>query len=332
MKRLFLCFLACAATANLRSEAFSGYILAANRTNIAEVIDASTLETVARIRFDFRVERISGAGPLQLTVAGYTDGAACCTEYTLDLGTLRLTPRAPSTARDNFGPPIMSPDGRWGAGIRNFRGPALRMVDRTTGVGHDLIPTGLSLSEEVCGGNWAAQGTWSGDRFYLYVACPHHSGLLWSVAPEATELGTEVQVDPFNQLPDCRHPLPVARGLIAVGTELFLYETAGSKGSRSCPVDAPGGLWMLDPLTGRLHDPIAQNLYFGEMQADRSGALLFGVVHAHLNSLGAAQLVAINPHNGKIAKSRDIQGGVLNISLATLGVVRGGDLKAVSPD
>src|SRR5579863_5763164 len=70
MKRLFLGLLLCAATASLRSQAFSGYILAANRTNTAEVIDDSTLETVARIHFDFRVERMSSAGALQLTVTG----------------------------------------------------------------------------------------------------------------------------------------------------------------------------------------------------------------------------------------------------------------------
>jgi hypothetical protein len=80
-----LCLLLCAIAADLRSQTFSVYILAANRANTAEIIDNSTLETLARIHFDFHVERISGAGALQLTVAGYTDGSVCCKEYTLGL-------------------------------------------------------------------------------------------------------------------------------------------------------------------------------------------------------------------------------------------------------
>jgi hypothetical protein len=89
---------------------------------------------------------------------------------------------------------------------------------------------------------------------------------------------------------------------------------------------------MVDPSTGRLHDPIAPDLHFGEMRTNSSGSVLYGVVHAHVNSTGAVQLVAMNAPDGKILKSRNIDGGVFNISLATLGPVRGGDLKAISPE
>lgn len=103
------------------------------------------------------------------------------------------------------------------------------MVDQMSGASHDLVPTGLSLPEESCGGNWAAQGTWSGDRFYLYVACPNHPGFLWSVSPGATELGTEVQLDSFNQMPGCRRQLPVGRGLLTAGTDLFYVRNRGNQ-------------------------------------------------------------------------------------------------------
>lgn len=79
---------------DLSSQNFSVYVLAANSTNTAEIIDNTTPETLARIHFDFPVERISGAGALQLSVMGYTDGLVCCKEYTLDLATLKLAARA----------------------------------------------------------------------------------------------------------------------------------------------------------------------------------------------------------------------------------------------
>lgn len=83
---------------------------------------------------------------------------------------------------------------------------------------------------------------------------------------------------------------------------------------------------------GRLHDPIAPKLHFREVRAHSSVSIVYGVVHAHVNSTGSAQLVAVNPQDGKILKSRNVNSSVFNISLATLGGFGGGDLKAISPD
>lgn len=327
MTRLLICLLLCAGAVDLRSQDLSSYILATNRTDTAEILNGATLETVARIHFDFKVERMSGAGPLQLNIAGLSNGG-CCKEYLLDLATLKLSAKPPSNDRSNFGPVLASPDGQWGARLKNFRSPVLKMTGLQTGAGHDLIPAGLSLPDDVCGGNWAGQGAWSGGRFYYYVACPDHPGFLWSVSPGDTELGTEVQLDPFNQMPGCRNPLPVGKFLVAAGSTLFIYEAAGNKVSRSCPSDPPGGAWRIDPATGRLHDPIATNLHFGELRANDSGSILYGVVHPNQHSMSALQLVALDTRDGTILKSRNLAGGFFHIDVATLGSVGGGDLNA----
>jgi|SRR5579872_5737570 len=47
-------------------------ILAARRTPVAEVIDASTLDTIARLHFDFQVEKLKpGADVRELFIDGY---------------------------------------------------------------------------------------------------------------------------------------------------------------------------------------------------------------------------------------------------------------------
>ena len=86
---------------------------------------------------------------------------------------------------------------------------------------------------------------------------------------------------------------------------------------------------MVAPSTGRVHDPIAPELHFGEVRTNSAGSVLYGVVHADLNSMGAVQLVAMDARDGKIIKTRKIDGSVFSISVATLGAVSGGELKAI---
>ncbi len=335
MKRLFQAIaglLILTGASNSRAQDSGNFILAARRTGVAELIDPATLETVARIHFDFHVERLFvGSDGSELYVDGYGAGG-CCEHYTLDLSTLKLN-EAGSNEENGFGNSLRSPDGRWRVELKSFRGPALKMFDLETGAVQELTPAALPLSEEECGGNWAAGGTWSGGHFYFYVACPNHPGFLWTVSPGATELGAGVPVAPFGEAPDCQERLPLDKMLVAAGETLLLHEPFGSKADRTpgCQTRLPGGAWMLDPATGRLTRQIAAGFHFNVLIPDSSGSTLYGVDPGNGNWGGPVKLVALNVRDNEVMKSRVLDPGVLQISIGQLRQVPKGDVQISSP-
>src|ERR1039458_9168362 len=336
MRRLFqvVCLLGLTGASALWSQGSTEFILAARRSGIAEVVDAVTLETVARIHFDFQVERLSAsADGSKLYVAGYGAGAGCCKHYTFDPATLKLEEDVPLSGRSDYGDCLASPDGRWCFQLKNFRGPALKTVDlRESGPARELIPPGLP--EENSEGNWHARGVWSGDRFYLYVARPNDPGLLWTVSPGTEVLGAGIAVAPFSEARGCRERLPVDKGLVGAGGNIFLYEPFGSKADRTgtCGMALPGGAWMVDTATGRLTHQIASEFHFNRLIPDRSGSTLYGVVLGKANWNGPVQLVRLNKRDGKLMRSRTFAPGVLQIAIGPLGKVPVGDVAARSPD
>jgi hypothetical protein len=231
----------------LRSQTPGEFVLVARRTGAVEILNAVTLQTVGQLHFDLHVEKLSASPDgTALYVDGYGRGP-CCRHFALDLATAILTeigalPDA-SRSRDSFGNTQISPNGRWRFELKSFRGPALRTIDLSSGAVVDLAPSALPLTEEACGGNWYAQGAWSGDRFYFYVACPNHPGFLWTVSPGAHELGAGIPVASFAVNSACRSSLPVVKTLAAAAGKLFLYESFGSKSDRTsgCTAALPGG-------------------------------------------------------------------------------------------
>ena len=337
MRRLFrtiICLLVLTTASDLWSQGPREFIFAARRSGIAEVVDANTLETVARLHFDFRVERLSAsADGSKLYVAGYGTGDPCCKHYTLDPATLKLEEEVPSSERSDYGGCLVSLDGRWCFRLKSFRGPALKTVDlRESGPSRELIPPGLL--EENSEGNWSANGVWSGDHFYLYVARPNDPGLLWTVLPGAEVLGAGIAVARFSEAPGCRERLPVAKGLVAAGGDIFLHEPFGSKADRTgtCETALPGGAWMVDTATGRLTNQIASEFHFNRLIPDRSGSTLYGVVLGRADWGGPVQLVRLNERDGKLMQSRTFEPGVLQIAIGPLGKIPVGDVTARSPD
>jgi hypothetical protein len=194
MARLFqsmVCLLMLTGASDLRSQGAREFIFAARRSGIAEVVDAVTLDTVARVHFGFQVERLStSADGSSLDVAGYAAGAPCCKRYRLDPATWKLEEVVPSRERSDYGACLVSPDGHWCFRLKSFRGPALQAVSlRESGAARVLIPP--DLPEENSAGNWSATGVWSGARFYLYVQRPNDPGLLWTVLPRPKHWGQE---------------------------------------------------------------------------------------------------------------------------------------------
>jgi hypothetical protein len=328
----FLLLLVSAAS-DLRPEDSKNFILAARRTGVAELIDPGTLTTVARIHFDFHVERLfASAEGSALYVDGlYVDGhsTGCCKHYRLDLRTLKLT-EVRSYEGNHTQSSLVSADGRWRFEPKSFRGPALNIFDLVTGAVQELIPGGLPLTEEGCGGNWVAQGTWAGDHFYFYVACPNHPGFLWSVSPEASRLGTAVAVAPFGEEDGCKWRFPKLKMLVAAGNKLFLYEPFSTSATRGCQTPVQGGAWMIDPATGNFVDRIAGGFHFNVLVPDRSGSALYGVDPGDAAWRGPVQLVALGGQDYHFVKSRIFDPGVLQIAIAQLQQVPEGDVQVSS--
>jgi hypothetical protein len=223
---------------------------------------------------------------------------------------------------------LTSPDGRWQFTLNSFRGPSVETLDlRGRGQARKLLPPTLPPEDES--GNWHAQGAWSGSRFYLYVSRPDDAGLLWTVSPGAESLPAGIPVAAFNEAPNCYKRLPVERGLVAAGGNLFLYEPFGNrnKGARLCE-GLPGGAWMLDPATGRLTRQVATELHFSGLIADPAEPVLYGVALGGGNSLGEPeQLVRLNALDGTVIKSRILgPGESLQVSVARLRDIRDGDV------
>ena len=338
MKRLipalfFLSFLTGAP--NLRAQPAQDFVFVARRSGIAEVLDAATLATVARLHFDFHVERLSAsADGSKVQVQGYASGAGCCQHYTFDPVTLKLEQDVPfREGRDGFGQCLVSPDGRWCFQLKSFRGPGLKMVDRSDPQSaRQLVPP--DLPPENNSGNWYAQGAWSGDRFYLYVSRPDDPGRLWAVLPGTESLGPGIPVAAFNEDAGCGRRLPVVKHLVAAGGKLFLFESFGNrnKDSRSWCSGLPGGAWILDPATGRIAAQIAPEFHFNSLIADPSGAALYGAALAGSGSVGETeQVVRLNALDGKVTNTRALgDGEVLTIAAGRLAQPLSGDLTALA--
>ena len=317
-----------AAGSDLLSQDPNDYILAAHRTGVAELIEPGTLATVARLHFDFHVEKLfASADGWALYVDGYGEDG-CCSHYRVDLESLKLAKVQESEERNDSQGSLISADGRWRVELISFRGPVLKMFDRRTGAVQELVPDELPLTEETRGGKCAAEGTRSGDRFYFYVACPSHPGLLWAVTPGATQLSTALPLAPFNDEPGCRHPLPVGKVLVAAGKQLFLYEAFGSKfdRTRGCPTPLPGGAWMVDPATGSLSGQIGAGFHFNALIPDRSGSTFYGVDPGDSAWRGPVQLVELEGQDYQVVKSRVFDPGVLQIATGRLRQVPAGDV------
>jgi hypothetical protein len=214
----------------------------------------------------------------------------------------------------------LSPDGRWLFGVKSFRGPALDVLDLAGGqVARQLIPSGLQ-------GDGRPTGTWSGDRFYLYAADNTGSGRLWTVSPETTQLGAGATIAPFGQLSGCSGQ--ASRSIAASAGSLFLYEEFGFKGDRrnQCGRSVPGGAWAVDPVTGQLTGQIAPDLHFSVLVSDRTGSELYGLSAEGQNWGPPAELVRIDPRDGRILQSRHLAPGFWRMTVAPLRIVPTGDV------
>jgi hypothetical protein len=330
-------------------------ILASSRSGVVEFINPSTLETVGRIHFGLDPGS-AGLNGVFASADGslvYVEGPipfephGCCSLYSIELATLHMKVAASipgSRSRKSFvvsdglvylaaallpngissdmsnDRMHLSPDGRWLFGVKSFRGPALDVYDVGRGqIVRQLIPEGLP-------GNWWPTGTWSGDRFYLYAANDTGSGRLWTVSPETAELGAGAAVAPFGQVSGCSGES--LKALVASAGNLFVYEEFGFKVDRrrECAGRVPGGAWVVEPATGKLTRQIAADLHFSALVSDQAGSELYGMSTEDPNWELPAELVRIDPRDGRILQSRHLGPGFSRMTVAALRTVPTGDV------
>jgi hypothetical protein len=191
----------------------------------------------------------------------------------------------------------LSPDGKWLFGVKSFRGPAIEAYDLTRGGAvQELRPAGLT-------GNWWPAGAWSGGLFYLNV-WSDSGDRLWTVRPGAAQLDAGV---PVTQ-PDGCSPTSIG-GITAAGGKLFLYETFGFKvdQTNACRGSIPGGMWTVDPATGRLSGKMAAEYRFSYLLPDRRGAALYGLDSGSPHWQSTVRLVRIDPATGTTFATRVLE-------------------------
>jgi hypothetical protein len=343
----------------LQAQDANSYILAARRSGAIEIIDPESLATIGRIHFDLPPKSVglngisASADGTMLYVEGPipNDPNGCCVLYSIDLATLQTRQVAdiPGTASrgafvvsdgityaaaaltssgtlrgSNASALNLSPDGRWLFGVGNYgRGPFVNLYDLVQGkVLRTLVPTGLQ-------GDWWPSGAWVDDRFYLYALNTSGSAArVWTVSPEATELGAGVAVEPLEEVPNCH--APIERQMTTAAGNLFLYEMFGWKLDRRTGCGGvPGGAWIIDPGSGRLLDHVAPDLYFSELVADREKGELYGISVGDPNWRGGVELVRIDAQYGTILQSRVLESDFWRIAFAPLRTVPEADVRAL---
>ena len=318
-------------------------ILAARRSGDVEFIDSQTLQTLGSMHFSLPVPT-SGLNGVSLGADGSTvfvdgpmpsDPHSCCVLYAVDLATFqaKIVASIPGTAsRDSLirsdgivypaarlipGNPIrrisdnllhLSPGGQWLFGVKSFRGPAIETYDLTRGGAHqELRPVGLT-------GDWWPTGAWLGGLFYLNVRSDS-GGRLWTVTPGTIQLDAGV---PLTQPNGCS-PTSIS-GITAAGGKLFLYETFGFKvdQTNACRGSAPGGMWTVDPATGRLSEKLATDYRFTYLLSDRQGAALYGLDPGSPYWESNVRLVRIDPATGNTLATRALDADFWRIAVVPM--------------
>ncbi|MGA2596166.1 MAG: hypothetical protein ABSH09_04040 [Bryobacteraceae bacterium] len=328
-------------------------ILAASRSGIVELIDPATLATVARMHFRAGPVGLNGISASRDGSSLYVEGPipgdpkACCVLYSVELATLQVKLAASipgsrsrnslvisdglvydaATIMRNEMPKEMSnerlhlsPDGRWLFGVKSFQGPALDLYD----IGRRQVVR--RLTAEGLKGDWWPSGAWSGNRFYLYANDADGTGRLWAVSPESTQLGPGETIAPFGSVSGCSNPSP--RGIAASGGALFIYEEFGFKVDRrnSCKEPVPGGAWMIDPAKGTQARQIAPTRHFSVLFTNLARSELHGLNIESPNWDVPAELVRMDPRDGRILQTRHLDRGFWRVAMAPLRVVPSGDL------
>jgi hypothetical protein len=121
----------------------------------------------------------------------------------------------------------------------------------------------------------------------------------------------------------------VSKTLAAGADKLFLYESFGSKSDRTvgCASTLAGGAWILDPSNGQLSGPIAPDIHFNRLTANRSGSRLYGVDPGNAGWAGPVRVVTLDSEDYRLIQSRIFAAGVMQISVGALRSLPSGNVR-----
>ena len=321
-------------------------LLAAHRAGRVEVLDPDTLQPLGSIKVLPLADGVTSgpSGTIFLREGLAPDFDGCCALYALDLKARDMTKLlqpvsgvivSPDgehvvTQRGNVGiesfdvrtlqrePPIpcstapgvyelrFSPDGRLLFGASNFPSPTLDVLNFSERklVRRFHLPQGLTIL-----------GAWVGNDYYLY-GYRQATGQLWRVKAEGSALEIPVKISFPDAAPKCElHD----QALLGAGSRLFLFEQFGGKLDRraGCTKGVPGGVFTVDPQTGRMITHLASELHFAQLIASADGKELYGVDVSDPSWTSVA-LVRLNAATGQPLAKRDLASDVWYIDLATI--------------
>jgi hypothetical protein len=124
------------------------------------------------------------------------------------------------------------------------------------------------------------------------------------------------------QLPDLRGGCnePVLLMLAGAPERLFLAEAFGFKVDRrrSCEEAAHGGIYAIEPSSGRVEYRIAEHVFVNRMAAAAGGRELYVLDSFGPNEREGVRLLRLDAWTGRILASRESQPGVWNLALAKI--------------
>ena len=319
-------------------------VLATNRDGRVEVFNALTLATLGTLAIHPLAESTSASPDgrtLYIAQESESTPGGCCGLFALDLETRRMCPvispslfGAPSpdgrflfTQRGNSGIDVFdartlqrlptmkapgvyslhpSPGGQWLFGVTNWPAPSLDIFDVERGaLAHRLpLPEG------------PATGAWAGDRFYVF-SYGDQGGQLWAVGPDDRTLPPAKPI--YWDLPgSCDEPMPLM--LAGARDSLFLAEAFGFKVDRrrACPDTVHGGIYVIEPSSGRVHDYIGGEVYVNRMVASADGRTLYVLDSFGPDEKEGTRLLRLDVRTGRILASRESHPGVWNLALAQI--------------
>jgi hypothetical protein len=325
------------ASVALQAQDANRYIIAARRAGAIEVIDPTSLATIAHIHFDLPAKS-TGLNGVSASPDGtkiYVEGPirsgpganGCCVLYAIDLATMHTrqvagiggtASRARFVTSDGVTyqvAPLSSSEPRATNGAVNLYDPAQGK----------FVPY---VAPPDLGQGWWQNGIRVDDQFVFYAANNDGSAArLWSISPDGTQVS--VPVDEFAHVPGCSSS--PGTGLEGAGDKLFLYETFGWINDRRTQCSGvPGGAWIVDPSSGELLAHIAPDLYFSELVANPEGGELYGLSVGDPNWRGGVELVRIDAQDGAILQSRVLESDFWRIAFAPLRNVQEGDVRALT--
>ncbi len=320
-------------------------VLTATRAGRVGILDAHSLTTLGSLTVNRLAESISASPDgrtLYVAQESESTPGGCCGLFSIDLATRRMcllvAPAlyaAPSpdgrflfTQQGNEGVDVFdarllarlpsmkapgayslhpSPDGRWLLGMTNTPAPSVDVFDVAGG--------GLARRIPLPAG--PAMGAWAGDRFYVY-SHDENGGKLWRVNPESTALPPAKPVDLPDLHGDCAESVLLM--LAGAPNRLFIAEAFGFKldRRRACANQTRGGIYRIDPSSGRVEDYIGDGIHVNRMAVGRDGRDLYVLDSFGPDEQGGVRLLRLDSSSGRFLASHESQPGIWNLALADI--------------